>query len=258
MLLTLTIGCSEDYVYMETGINDISAKTEMLCPVQSESNLVLMTFGQSNSANTGQTLHRSKENVYNFYQSNCYKAEDPLLGASDNSGSVWSRLGDEFADNYNYVTISSFGVGGSSIKSWTPEGSNHEILLEAIADLKGSNIEPSYILWHQGETDVVFNTSTQDYYDRFLSIRNTIREHNITAPILVARATLCMERLTEANYRILDAQNKLINDFNDIKAGANTDLLGFETRYDKCHFNALGLMLHANGWKDAILEVEGL
>src|SRR2546425_3481295 len=55
--------------------------------------MVALVFGQSNSSNSGQTRRTARERVYNYYQGKLYLAQDPLLGADGDGGSVWTRLG---------------------------------------------------------------------------------------------------------------------------------------------------------------------
>ena len=58
--------------------------------------LVIVTLGQSNAANTGQSLHTPKHRVDNFnlYDGKCYKAIEPLLGPSGQGGNFATRLAD--------------------------------------------------------------------------------------------------------------------------------------------------------------------
>lgn len=251
LLATITVGCNkEELPYVERGSKDISTKTETECPAAGTNRLVIMTFGQSNSANSAQTLHESSGNVHNFYNSKCYHAADPLLGTGGYSGTVWSRLGDLMFDNYDSVVIASFGIPATSVSQWAEGGVHNHIISEVVEDMKVNGMSPDYILWHQGESDVE-HTTTQQYYDRFLSIRKTIRDHNITAPIFVAKASICQVVPNIYNKMIIDAQQKLIEDFDDILEGPNTDTLGFEWRHDDCHFSSVGVWEHAYLWKEA-------
>ena len=58
--------------------------------------LVLLILGQSNAANYGDVKFTPPSSVGNFniYDGKCYRAEDPLLGASFDGGSFGSRLAD--------------------------------------------------------------------------------------------------------------------------------------------------------------------
>ena len=77
--------------------------------------LVALTFGQSNSANHGETPHTSGPGVLNFYLSKLYAARDPLLGATGGRGSVWTRFGDLVlaGGRYDAVVIAPIGTGSS-------------------------------------------------------------------------------------------------------------------------------------------------
>ena len=74
---------------------------------------VIFTFGQSNSANYGQTTYTCKLEVYSWYNGRMAKAADPLPGAGGEKGSVWGRLGDKLieAGMARKVLIVPVGVG---------------------------------------------------------------------------------------------------------------------------------------------------
>ena len=57
---------------------------------------VFLIIGQSNGANHGETRHSCKEAVFNFnpFDGGCYRASDPLLGATGDLGSPWCLLAD--------------------------------------------------------------------------------------------------------------------------------------------------------------------
>jgi len=243
-------GCEEDKE-PEIGNLSVELRTETECPIN-KNKIVIVGFGQSNAANSGETLYYPEKKVLNFFNNKCYLAEDPLLGNGGTSGSVWSRLGDLLLSKYDNVIINAFGVGGSSINSWIPGGTNHSLMINNLTQLIEAGLEPDVILWHQGETDAMINMSTKEYYDKFLLIRQSIRNLGITSDIYVAKATVCNYGI---NKPIYDAQTLLSNDFEDIKVGADTDFgVSKDYRYDNCHMDTTGLLIHANLWKEVILK----
>ena len=64
-------------------------KTELNCP-SPEDSIVIIAFGQSNSANNAShTYPKNSNNILNFYKGKCFIAKDPLLGATGNRGNIW-------------------------------------------------------------------------------------------------------------------------------------------------------------------------
>src|SRR4051812_23932676 len=58
----------------------------VVAPPRDRKPLVIMTFGQSNAANTGSGLYKAQRNVviFNVFDMKFYQAADPLPGASNN------------------------------------------------------------------------------------------------------------------------------------------------------------------------------
>ena len=61
------------------------------------------------------------------------------------------------------VTIIPIGVGGVEISAWAKGGPLHNRLIETVEQLKEQHITPDCILWHQGESDNISNTSEENY-----------------------------------------------------------------------------------------------
>jgi hypothetical protein len=119
--------------------------------------------------------------------------------------------------------------------------------------LKDMNISITHVLWHQGETDAILNTTIEQYYNEFMKIKNTLRKYT-EAPIFVARASRCGNSFSND---ILIAQNKLAEENDDIFNGPNTDLLGYEYRQsDNCHFTYYGAMAHSDLWLEVLEDYE--
>ena len=66
---------------------DTSQRTKVPCRADAGT-AVLITLGQSNAANYALKRYTPKHEVLNFdlYDGHCYKAQDPLLGASGTLG----------------------------------------------------------------------------------------------------------------------------------------------------------------------------
>ncbi|CAA9585618.1 MAG: hypothetical protein AVDCRST_MAG86-3463 [uncultured Truepera sp.] len=213
--------------------------------------MVALTFGQSNAANSGETRYRSRGRVYNFYQGKLYAARDPLLGATGRGGSVWTRLGDRLVaqGRYDAVVFVPLGVGATGIARWAPGGDLHAKVVSAIREVKGSGLNVTHLMWHQGESDVG-RTGTLTYETMFLDMLVSIRDEGVNAPIYVSVATRCHNQ--GADRTIRRAQQGLVDPSLGIYAGPDTDKLGRRYRYDRCHFSTEGLEKFAELWLKAL------
>lgn len=219
---------------------------------------ILLTFGQSNSANFGETRYRASKHVSNFnlHDGKCYRSEDPLFGADGNGGSPWGYLGDSLvaSGNFDRVLIVPFGIGGTAISEWTTGGRLHPRVAHAAQQLKRAGIEPSHVLWHQGENDARDGTAEEDYIEMFAALVNSLREYGVNAPVFPAVASLCNDLGSDA---IRSAQRALPARIAGVHRGPDTDSLSdMRERFDYCHFSEAGLIAHAELWKEVILDYE--
>lgn len=214
---------------------------------------IALTFGQSNAANSVQGRHAARDGVLWFYSGHCYAAADPLPGATGTGGSVWSRLGDRLLDSgrYRRVLFAGIAENGSDLDRWMPGGDLHARLLDALAALRAAGLEPTHLLWHQGEQDMRLDTAPARYRDGFRALVDALRAQGISAPVFVARASYCSGK---DSPRLRAAQQELVDITRGIYAGPDTDTLrGPAWRRDDCHFNAAGAERHAELWRDALL-----
>jgi len=233
---------------------DTSKRQEVDCKkIMGVKTMVALVFGQSNSANFGETPYKPKSNVYNFFDGKCYVAEDPLLGADGTKGSVWTRLGEKLVEQkmYDNVILVAAGVGGTEIKRWTVGGDLHRRILDVIRQLKKKDMKITHILWHQGESDRSLGTKKDDYKKMFMLMLEDIRRNGVDAPIYVAVATMCGS--APEGLEIQQAQRELVNTDLKIFPGPFTDeIREIEDRNDACHFSTRGLDKHADLWLAAI------
>ena len=215
---------------------------------------VLFTFGQSNSANFGETRYIAKDEVANFnlHDGKCYRSEDPLFGADGNGGSVWGRLGDKLIASgaFDRVLIVPFGIGGTSLHEWTTGGRLHPRVANAAQQLKLAGIEPTHVLWHQGEDDARDGTTSEDYIEMFTQLVAALRAYDVNAPVFPAVASMCKDLGSNA---IRNAQRALPKRLSGVYPGPDTDSLSdMKDRHDFCHFSDTGLQAHAELWKEVI------
>lgn len=219
---------------------------------------VLFAFGQSNSANFGQTRHTATDRVLNFsiHDGRCYPAVDPLLGADGNGGSVWGRVGDALIAEgaFDRVLVVPFGIGSTGIAEWTTGGRLHPRIAFAARQLALAGITPTHVLWHQGENDARRNTPAEDYTRMFAEMVHALRGYGIHAPVFPAVATLCNDLGSDT---LRAAQRALPQRIDGVYPGPDTDTLSdMRDRIDYCHFSDRGMQAYARLWTEAILAFE--
>ncbi len=226
-----------------------SSQSEIDCPKQTISTGVLISFGQSNSANYAEHLFKEKDlqGVINYFDGKCFKAKSPLLGAAGSAGEWISLTAKKLIDNkiYDNVIVVSTGIGHSSVDHWA-EGNELNNMLNEV--LKGvlTKYRITEFIWHQGESDLLY-THEDVYKFYFNSLENTIRKLGIDAPIFVSIASICgNENTWEYPNQISEAQKSLINQ-EGIELGVNTDeIIPINLRFDGCHFNKEGQFIAAD------------
>ncbi len=189
----------------------------------------------------------------NFYDGRCFAGEDPLPGATGTGGSVWNRLGDLLISSgrFDQVVMASIAVDSSGIAEWSPGGNLHPRLIAALGELRFHGLEPTHLLWHQGERDMQLGTSEASYAAHFYRLVASIRHAGFSTPVYVAGASYCRGRHSE---KIRAAQLEVLDAAAGVFAGPDTDsLVEPALRHDDCHFSATGADRHAALWRDALL-----
>ena len=131
-------------------------------------------------------------------------------------------------------------------------GSYHQRILDAQDELQKMGFNISHVLFHQGETDTQNRTNTTEYKKSFLNMLNSMREYGIKAPIYVAIASRYGFLTSED---VILAQKELIQEYQDILEGPNTDNLNsFEDRLPNggANMTEVGVEKHANLWFEII------
>jgi len=215
---------------------------------------VFLTYGQSNSGNHGGLGYVVRNNVYQFVLGNTFIYKDPSLGVTGSGGSVWGLVGDKLIDNgvYKNVVFSNCGWGGKSISELNREPlisyliNNYKSLMNTFGKVDG-------ILFHQGERDN--RPLLEDkYYIEFVKLLILLKSNGIEIPIYLSRVSMCGNN--KINHILTNTQNKLINDFEEIKEGPNTDIL-VDKKYrlkDHCHFSLEGYNIFSDMWVYYIMK----
>jgi hypothetical protein len=217
---------------------------------------VILIFGQSNGANSGEGRYTPRPRVFNLnlFDGQCYAAQDPLLGATEDRGNFASRMADMLIERrvFDSVVLVPTSVGGSRIEEWTPGGARHRRLQVAIQRAREFGLVFSHLLWHQGESNAGPDADFDRYLNCLQDIHASLRQYGVTAPLYIAQATICD---SAPNEIIRSAQRSAVDPALGILAGPDTDTIGFEHRFDNCHMNEAGLTRHAAMWAD-ILSAE--
>ena len=214
---------------------------------------VLLILGQSNAANSLNAFSEPAAGVVNFslYDGKCYLARDPLIGASNAGGNFATLLATQMIEQRHYerVVLAPIAVGGTRIQQWAPAGEHNRRITTAIERLRKAKLEPTHVLWHQGEGNRL--DSPERYRAAFLAVLSTIRRAGVEAPVFVAQATVCASLRGEG---IRAAQRDLVDPAKGIFAGPDTDQIGEAFRYDGCHFDGEGGKRVADLWLSALLH----
>ena len=246
---------------LSIGFANTSSRTEVPCrQIRGKKIMVALAFGQSNSGNHGETIYKPRKPVYNFFRGRCYKAEDPLLGPTGDSGSVWSRLGDMLITEglYDAVVFIPIGVGTTTIDQWAKGGYLHPRITNAIKESKSRGLKITHMFWVQGGSEKRTSGDAENkegYKRNFMDMLQSIRSMGVDAPIYVAVATY---NDTGVINDIRAAQRELVDPRNRILAGPDVDALYYEekNRWEKVHLSHWGLELSTRDWLAAIRRAE--
>jgi hypothetical protein len=186
-----------------------------------------------------------------FVEGRCYRARDPLPGATGTGGSIWPWFA---ADASSWsperkLIFALLAVESTEIAAWTEPGPLQDHLNTVIASLLHARLVPDAVLWQQGEADAQLGTTAEDYEQRFVTLRESIRQAGISAPLFVARSTKCRGDGRGIVHR---AQARISRTQVGVRAGADTDSLNTGLRIDNCHFNSDGLRAAAALWRSAL------
>jgi Carbohydrate esterase, sialic acid-specific acetylesterase len=218
---------------------------------------VIIILGQSNAANHGAGCYVAKHRVDNFnlYDGRCYHAADPLLGASGEEGNFATRLGDKLVEAglFDRVILAPIAMGGTTVEQWADEGMFNRRILALVRRFHDAGLATDFILWHQGEGNSgMGDAHGRQYRKNLLEVVGTFRRYGVNAPFFVALATRCGDDPHPNAVNIRDGQQGAVDPMAGIYLGPDTDTIGIEHRWDKCHFSGTGLDLAASLWLNSI------
>jgi len=224
--------------------------------VKSKRNLVVLILGQSNAANYCQGENDSVKNIFMYFRKELYKAKDPILGASGNSGSIWIPVFEGILNRIDLDSILMVNIaqGSSSVKDWQPGGVHHALLQETMEGLQQRTLSPDLVLWQQGEQDNLNGMSKEGYLSAFRKIHMVLKSFDKELPVLISITSFHPRSKTPVNSRIREAQCELIEEDEMLFAGPDTDLYIDDCRYDGIHFSIKGMNLISRDWMDSIIS----
>lgn len=255
---------------------------------------VFIIAGQSNA----QGVHQNSPNPYNDlvncvnyqYPGDGYPNDPPIpvFTQLDNSpgfvisprgtGSwCWGQLGDLLVKRLNVpVMFFNAAFSGTPVQNWrqsAPEGGtaysvfngqpfpprqpyiNLKIALQFYCNQLGLRA----VLWHQGETDNLFNTPTSQYIsDLQYVISQARRDYNRNMSWVVARASYG-DYYGGSDPAVTSAQDLVINSTGSVFPGPNTDGIQIPRNrpplndtLEGVHFDFNGLIDVANAWNNSL------
>ena len=214
--------------------------------------LVVLALGQSNAGNHGTPPLRTPVQV--IAGDRCLLTGDPLPGSTGAGGSIWSRLPAALrrVGAQAPVVMAPMGIDATSIGQWTsPASPLRALLLARVRAMARVGLAPDLVLWQQGEADARAATSAQRYRAALNDLGAMLREAGSTAPVLLARSTVCR---SAPNAAIRDAAMDAVRADRRFWLGPDTDALtGTAARQDGCHLSGAGLDEAAALWAQAIL-----
>jgi hypothetical protein len=214
---------------------------------------IFLIAGQSYAAGANHELlqvtdHLSRVVALDLDHGAWHIANDPLPGVGA-EGTIWPAFGSNLAPLLNVpVAVVDVAVGGTASREWMPGETLYRRLVRA-----GKFVHRfRAVLWQQGESDVVGNTSTEKYVANLRKIRESAgAEWEFEAPWLLAKSTYhpAAYNNPEGEARIRDAIDILWHTPGFLP-GPDTDILGGENRLR--HFTGIGQRRAALMWTTAV------
>ena len=219
---------------------------------------VFLVAGQSYAAGANDELlnvsdPQGRVSAFDWETNQWRLANDPQPHVGE-GGTIWPALGDVLVPTLRVpVGFVNVAVGGTSSTKWLPRGDLHQRLVK-VGRRVGSF---RAVLWQQGESDVIEETSTETYVNNLIKIRESAaRAWQFEPTWLLAKSTLhpTVYQNPEGEERIRLAVSQLWKRPH-FAPGPDTDVLSGENRggpNSRRHFSAIGQRRAALLWFVAI------
>jgi len=213
---------------------------------------VFVVAGQSNAAGHGDGFIADRSGMVSVQtESGDWALADkpePLPGAMA-AGSAWPMLGELLALSERVpIGFINVAVGGTSTEQWLPTGDLYPPLKRA---LSGRRVRA--VLWHQGESDAIGDSSTERTYQNMVTVIERSRaDAGWRVPWYVALASRTPSTTPQQEQAVRAAQAALFR-MGLALPGPDTDTyVPASMRYDQLHFGQVGLVVHAILWFRAL------
>ncbi len=180
-------------------------------------------------------------------------AHDPQPNSAD-GGTIWPPLGDLLVPLLRVpVGFVNVAVGGTSSRQWLPG----EALYKKLADAGATVGRFRFVLWQQGESDVIESVNTETYVKNLTKIHDELAKHwGFEPKWLLAKSTLhpTVYNFPEREQSIRTAIDQLWKQ-RGFGPGPDTDILDGENRggpKTRRHFSGIGQRRAALMWLTAI------
>lgn len=225
--------------------------SSFLIPANAETKNKTLTFliiGQSISSNCNQKKFDPEFGVNQFnIDGNIVKAQDPLIWADCQGGSLWIPFGkkiitDNLATEVNLLPI---GARGTKIKDWLPSGRAYPKLQKALDLIINNKIHIDYVLFYQGSSDI--GTKPYLYHSMFLQLHKIVKNRIGFLDWIIATHSRCFGRTDKDIANIQKSFNSI-----HFYTGPDSNSFGDEYRFDGCHLNEQGQLKMAMLWADSV------
>ncbi len=204
---------------------------------------VVLTSGQSNAGNYGEVRYKSRRAVFSLYRGRCYRAEDPLPGASGVSGSLWCRLGDRMieAGICDRVVLVPTAIGTTTIDLWAPGGPLNFRIARAAKEARDAGLPVTHFFWVQGgsERRGGGDATRREYIKNFKGIVRTLHGAGARPEIYIVVTTY---NGGAVNQDVRAAQMELTGGNGPYRRAVDLDaLIEPVWRYEAVHLSGAGL-----------------
>jgi hypothetical protein len=219
------------------------------CPRSAERPIVLLVTGQSNAANHAAERHAAHHpRVLALTPSGCVALTDPIPGGSGRGGSIWPKLADSLADDTGRpVVIAMVAQESTRASQWAdPWGPLVNRVRRVAAQMRQLGLQPSAVLWMQGEADALARTRPSDYRRSLALWFAQVEDSAGPVPLWIAGVSRCRSM---PNPIVRRMQAAAVTEAGRVRReGPDLDLLGDDYRRDGCHFSERGQDAAADAW----------
>lgn len=228
--------------------NHLINPQRVICP-SSGRTMVVLIVGQSNVANYSEEITEAGPQVSTFYEGSCYRAKDPVLGATGFRGSVWPTFAERIMQSgkYDHVVLVPVAVGGSNMQSWAPGGVFYDRVQLRLSQLAKERLRLTHVVIGQGEFEADSREGGNEYTRYAVALIEALKSTG--AEIYLATTGKCI--LSE-NTAIRLAQAR-VRELTGVLAGPDMDKIG--PRINGCHLSTKASREVSKAWAEAVLHL---